>query len=121
MSEYHKIFIRTDVDVETLVGDLSLAVGAELRELGGPEASCGEYAYGGTIGDHVIEIMLQHEYDEDFGIPFPEYPVEVTFRNIHSDKEQERVFAESVLNKLGEKGCSALLVFGLSRLLGRRP
>ncbi len=66
----------------------------------------------------VVEVETSHGYEDDFGIPFSEYPIAITIRDLEGDKQREESAARSIFDNLASVGgYSQLLVFDLQKLL----
>lgn len=116
MSAYHQIFVRTDRGVEELVSDVGAAAEVQMHEI----EFDSPVDYGGKRSYAAVEIELSHDFEEDYGIPFQEYPYIVTFRDFDSDKDREEAFAREVFGKLAALGkYSLMLVYNLDTLLER--
>lgn len=119
MSAYHQIFVRTDHSEPQLVADVSLAAGCTIRPVEPTLASTIAY---GCVGDHsVVEIELSHDFEEDFGMRFSDYPILITVRDLDKNKEREEDTARALFARLTDlEGYRALLVFNLQRKLMQR-
>lgn len=116
MTAYHQIFVRTDRSVDQFVADVAAAAGVEMDETG----SGGPVRYGGKRPNAAVEIELSHEFEEDYGIPFEEYPYIITLRDFDGNNSREEEFAREVFANLSSAGgYSLLLVYNLSTLLER--
>jgi hypothetical protein len=116
MSAYHQIFARTARTGEEFAADVGAAAGVRMEkvESGGPAGYAGKRPYA------AVEIELSHDFEEDYGIPFEEYPLVITFRDFDGEKAREEEFAREVFARLASSGnYSLLLVFNLSKLLER--
>ena len=117
MSAYHEIFVRTDRATEQFLSDVAAAIGVPIDPIAD---EINEYIdYAGQIEHAAIEIEMTHEFEEDYGIPFEQYPIDITVRDFGSDKQREEALARDIFGKLCQRGYSLLLVFNLARLLDR--
>lgn len=70
------------------------------------------------VGSAAVDVNLAHEYDEDFGIPFPDYESVITVRDDDRDLERQEILATRIYHNLAAVGSYALaLVFDLQHLL----
>lgn len=116
MSAYYQIFTRTVRGEEEFVADVGVAAGVNMHKIEF-ESPAG---YGGKRPYAAVEIELSHEFEEDYGIPFREYPYLITFRDFDNNKDREEEFAREVFSGLASTGrYSLLLVYNLSTLLER--
>lgn len=116
MSAYHQIFARTSGTEDEFVHDVAAAAGVQMHktESGSP------VSYGGKRPYAAVEIELSHQFEEDYGIPFGEYPLLITIRDFDNNKDREEEFAREVFSGLASTGrYSLLLVYNLSTLLER--
>jgi|KBSSwiStaDraftv2_1062776.scaffolds.fasta_scaffold04318_5 hypothetical protein len=119
MTAYHQLFVRTNKSEQVLVEDLSTASGAEICAL---EPPSNEIVYFGRVGNTVIEVELEHDFDDDRDLNFSAYPVLVTIRVLNAEREAEERVARDVFEKLKDiGGYDLLLVFNLQRLVARWP
>lgn len=84
MTSHHSIFIHPGHPVEALVADVALACGGRLRR-----AVNGPADYVVSLGDTTLELEMEHEYEEDKGIPFERYQVVLAVRESNSSTERE--------------------------------
>ena len=116
MTAYHQIFARTNRSVGQFVADVAVAAGVEMDKINFKSP----VEYGGKRPYAAVEIELSHDFDEDYGIPFDEYPYIITFRDFDGNKSREEDFAREVFAQLAPAGgYSLLLVYNLSTLLER--
>lgn len=116
MSAYHQIFARTSRTEGEFVHDVADAAGVGMHKIE-PEGPVG---YAGKRPYAAVEIELSHEFEEDYGIPFEEYPYLITIRDFEGNKDREEQFAREVFANLASTGhYSLLLVYNLSALLER--
>lgn len=114
MTAYYQIFVRTNRSVDQFVADVEAAAGVEMDEID----SGGPVRYGGKRPYAAVEIELSHEFEEDYGIPFDEYPYIVTIRDFDGNDSRAEEFAREVFANLSlAGGYSLLLVYNLSALL----
>lgn len=117
MSAYHDIFIHTAEPLDVLLADLANASGAALKRRNGTPV---DYSVG--LEHSAVELELQHEFEEDFGIPFEKYEQVVTIRDFDRDKTREETVARQIYSSLENTGrYSLVLVFNLQRLLAASP
>lgn len=117
MSAYHEIFIHTAEPLDVLLADLATASGAELRPRDGTPV---DYSVG--LEHAAVELELQHDFEEDFGIPFERYERVVTIRDFDRDKDREEALARRLYASLTSTGRYRLvLVYNLQRLLAASP
>ncbi|BFO16389.1 hypothetical protein SHKM778_27770 [Streptomyces sp. KM77-8] len=75
MTSHHSVFIHPGHPVEALVSDVAPACGGRLRR-----AVNGPADYVVSLSDATLEVEMEHEYEEDKGIPFERYQVVLTVR-----------------------------------------
>ncbi|MHC9293481.1 hypothetical protein ACRCUN_13495 [Mycobacterium sp. LTG2003] len=115
MTAYHQIFIRTKRPDQDLINDLSVAAGVEISPI---QTVHNSITYGARLSNAVIEVQMQHEFDDDFGMPFSSYPILATIRDLGNDKAREEQTARSIFDKIENiGGYDLLLVFNLQRKL----
>lgn len=115
MTAYHQIFVRTDNSEPQLVADVGTAAGCSIKPV---EPLVSTIAYGCLCGNSVIEIEMTHEFEEDFGMRFADYPIIVTIRDLGNDKAREEQTARALFSRLiALGGYRGLLVFNLQRKL----
>ncbi|MGW0791176.1 hypothetical protein ACWD04_23760 [Streptomyces sp. NPDC002911] len=95
MTSHHSIFIHPGHPVEALVVDVALACGGRLRP-----AVNGPADYIVSLSDTTLELEMEHEYEEDKGIPFERYQVVLTVRESNGDMKREKVTAGQVFHEL---------------------
>jgi hypothetical protein len=115
MSAYHQIFARRPRPPQQLVSDVAAAIGGPLAPVGG-QASEG-IAYAGQAGRAAVEIEMSHEFEDDRGIPFSQYPIVITVRDYDSDKGREETVAREIFAALCGREYSLLLVLDLQQVL----
>jgi hypothetical protein len=119
MTAYHQVFVRTGKSEQELIEDLSSTTGADISSLQPPS---NEIAYFGRVGDTVIEVELEHDFDDDRDLNFSAYPVLVTIRVLNAGRPAEERVARDVFEKLKSiGGYDLLLVFNLQKLVARWP
>lgn len=119
MSSYHEIFIRTDNATEQFIADLATAANCEMERLG-PEYD--PIAYAGLVDNAAVEVELHHEFEDDFGMTFSQYPIVITLRSFASDKAHEKKVAKDIFEKMATIGDYAMiLAFDLQRLIAEHP
>jgi hypothetical protein len=117
MSTYHEIFVASELPVDVLLADLAFVAGAELTRANGDPV---DYSVG--VGRDAIQVELEHEYEEDYGIPFERYPRVVTIRDYDRDMARQGDWAQRVFDHLASTGRYALLlVFDLHELIDSDP
>lgn len=116
MSAYYQIFARTVRGEEQFAADVAAAAGVDMRKIELGSA----VGYGGRRPYAAVEIELSHEFEEDYEVPFGEYPYLITFRDFDGDGAREEEFAREVFAGLAATGgYSLILVYNLSTLLER--
>lgn len=95
MTSLHSIFIHPGHPVAALVADVALACGGRLRP-----AVNGPADYIVSLSDATLELEMEHEYEEDKGIPFERYQVVLTVRESNGDLEREGVTARQIFHEL---------------------
>ncbi|MFE9724175.1 hypothetical protein ACFYQ5_11430 [Streptomyces sp. NPDC005794] len=95
MTSHHGIFIHPGHPAETLVGDVALACGEKLR----PTVN-GPADYIASLSDATLELEMEHDYEEDKGVPFKHYQVVLTVRDSDGDREREGVTARQIFGEL---------------------
>lgn len=119
MSSYHEIFIRTANSIERLVSDVAIAANCRMRKL---DTKDNPIAYAGRTREVAVEVELHHDFEDDFGINFSQYPIVVTLRSFDSDKVHEETVAKDVFENMAAIGGYAmLLTFDLQRLIAEHP
>jgi hypothetical protein len=79
-------------------------------------------AYAGRTRDVAVEVELHHDFEDDFGMKFSQYPVVITLRSFDSDKAHEEAVAKDAFEKMAAIGNYALLLtFDLQRLIAKHP
>ena len=117
MSTYHYIFITPGKPVEDLVADLSAACGVPLRE-----AESEYIDFSANIGDAAIELELEHDYEEDYGIPFEQYDSLIVIRDFDQDMERQERTAQELFQRLARLGkYRMMLVWDLQKLIRLEP
>lgn len=117
MSTYHQIFVRTRRSESELAADVARAVGVPVTKA---ENGNNPIKYGGKRPYAAVEIELTHDFLDDYGIPFEQYPIVITFRDFDQDMSRQEAFAREVFGKLSSSGnYSMILVFDLTELLER--
>ncbi|TDC60812.1 hypothetical protein E1200_29850 [Actinomadura sp. GC306] len=117
MSSYYQIFLRAPEVGERLLSDIAGAAGVELSS---SSTSGGGIDFAGGADTVKVQVELSHEFDDDYGIPFSQYPVVVTVIDLERSAAREEVLARDVFNKLAEAGIySMLFVHDLSVLIDR--
>lgn len=119
MSSYHEIFVRTNNSIEQLVADLATAASCQMRKF---DTKDNPIAYAGRTRDVAVEVELHHDFEDDFGMAFSQYPVVVTLRSFDKDKTHEEMVAKDVFEKMAAIGNYAmLLTFDLQTLIAKHP
>ncbi len=119
MTAYHQMFVRTTKSNRELIQDLSLVTGAEISA---NQKASSAIAYFGRVGNTVIEVELEHVFEEDHGMNFGAYSVLVTIRELNAERSEEARVARDVFEKLKSIGdYELLLVFNLQTLVARCP
>ncbi|KPC78583.1 MULTISPECIES: hypothetical protein [Streptomyces] len=95
MTSHHGIFMHPGHPVEALVADVALACGGRLR----PTVN-GPLDYIASLSNATLELEMQHEYEEDKGVPFERYQVLLTVRDSDGDMERERRTARQIYHDL---------------------
>jgi hypothetical protein len=117
VSTYHQIFVRTARSEGELVADVARAAKVRMTKA---EDDYNPIKYGGKRPYAAVEIELTHDFMEDYGIPFEQYPIVITFRDFDQDMNRQEAFAKEVFDKLSSSGdYSMMLVYDLSTLLER--
>ncbi len=117
MSAYHQVFLRprTPHGADAVVPDIQACAGAQLETEGSDYAD-----YAGGIKDAAFVVKLSHEYDDDYDIPFSQYPVCVTIRQYDRNEARQEDLARGLFANLKRLGrYDLLLVFDLYKLLDR--
>lgn len=117
MSSYYQIFLRAPGEKERFIADIANAAGCDLKP---GAATNGDYDFAGGSDNAKVQVELSHEFDDDYGIPFSQYPVIVTVIDLERKADREEAYARSIFRKLAESGkYSMLLVHDLSDLIDR--
>ncbi|QKW39755.1 hypothetical protein HUT06_41755 [Actinomadura sp. NAK00032] len=119
MSSYHEIFIRTNNSIERLVSDIATAADCRMCKLA---AKDNPIAYAGQTREVAVEVELHHDFEDDYGINFSQYPIVITLRSFESDKAHEEAVARDIFENMAAIGGYAmLLTFDLQRLIAEHP
>ncbi|MEU5996082.1 hypothetical protein ABZ806_44520 [Spirillospora sp. NPDC047418] len=119
MSGYHEIFVRTSNSIEQLVADIATAANCKMRKF---DTTDNPIAYAGRSREVAVEVELHHDFEDDFGMNFSQYPIVITLRSFDSDKAHEEVVAKDIFQKMSAIGDYAmLLAFDLQRLIAKHP
>ena len=119
MSSYHEIFVRTNNSIDQLVADLATAANCEMRKF---DTSDNPIAYAGRTRDVAVEVELHHDFEDDFGMKFSQYPIVVTLRSFESNKEHEETVAKDIFAKMATiGGYEMILSFDLQTLIAEHP
>jgi hypothetical protein len=117
VSAYHQIFLRPGDRLAALLADLAAFAG---REPVPAEDGPADYAVG--VEHAAVEVELQHDYEEDFGIPFERYDLLLTVRDYDRDLERQERTAREVFDHLAATGRYELvLVLDLRELIDSAP
>ncbi|MEU6218301.1 hypothetical protein ABZ845_12400 [Streptomyces sp. NPDC047022] len=117
MSMYHQIFVRPGEPRARLLADLAAFAGRELEPI-----EEGPVDYAVRVERGVVELESQHDYEEDFGMPFEQYDLLLTVRDYDRDLERQEQMARRVFDHLAATGrYNLLLVFDLQKLLDAAP
>ncbi|MEV3962500.1 hypothetical protein AB0M34_16630 [Nocardia sp. NPDC050193] len=117
MSSYHQIFLKGSADGPALAEALTVITGCAPRK---QVLSSGVSVQSFFFGHAVVDLEMFHEYEDDFGIPFSDYPVMITVRDLDSDKLREEATAKRLFDGLTARGnISGILVFDLQKLIGQ--
>ncbi|NEB93961.1 hypothetical protein [Streptomyces bauhiniae] len=115
MTAYHDIFIHPGGPEETLLADLAEVCGTRLRRIGVEGVD-----YGADIGGTALELELDHDYEDDKGVPFERYRAVLTVRDFGGDKDRERLTAEDLFHRLAAlQRYWLVLVFDLQKVIDR--
>ena len=115
MSTYHQIFVRTMRTESELAADVGVAADVQLTE--DPDSPI---RYAGKRPYAAVEIESSHDFLDDYGIPFEQYPIVITIRDFDRDMSRQEAFAREVFSQLADLGkYSLLLVYNLDTLLER--
>jgi hypothetical protein len=118
MSSYHQIFLDGSADEKAIADALTVITGCAPRK---QELPTGISVQSFLFDHSVVDLEVFHEYEDDLGILFSDYPVMITVRNLDSDKPQEKLTAERLFDALTEQGkFGGILVFDLQDILGQR-
>ncbi|MER6305586.1 hypothetical protein [Streptomyces sp. NPDC001657] len=113
MSKYHYIFIHPGYPVDPMIADISAACGVELRP-----AQDEFIDFSAPLDRAAVEVEVDHEYEEDHGIPFEKYDSMLTVRDFDRDIERQEVIAQQIFGNLAETGKYSLaLVLDLQKLI----
>jgi len=114
VTSHHSIFIHPGHPVEALVADVALACGGRLRRAVNVPAD-----YVASLSNATLELEMEHEYEEDKGIPFERYQVVLTVRESNSSMEQEAVISRQIFHELATlRRYWLVLVFDLQTVIG---
>ncbi len=117
MTAHHQLFIITNKPEHRVIADLAAATGTEITPI---QAVSEGPTYGGKFDDSITEVETQHDFDDDLGIKFSQYPMVVTIRDASGDKSAEEKNARDVSEKLKNiGGYKLLLAFDLQKLLAQ--
>ncbi|GGQ25441.1 hypothetical protein GCM10010187_47490 [Actinomadura coerulea] len=117
MSSYYQIFLRIPEVGEPELAAIEAAAECQLGSVGGGGDGI---AFAGRSGSNKVQVEAPHDFDDDYGIAFSQYPVVVTVVNLQHNKEQEEACARGIFRKLVEDEMfSMMLVFDLSVLIDR--
>ncbi|GAA2418710.1 hypothetical protein [Mycolicibacterium llatzerense] len=117
MTAHHQIFIQTTKPEHEFIADLASATGTDITPI---QAVSGTPSYGGKFDNSIAEVEMRHDFDDDLGIEFSQYPAVVTIRDVNSDKSAEEEKARDVFEKLKNiGGYKLLLAFDLQKLLAQ--
>jgi len=98
MSSHFEIFIRPldeDVSTQNVVDDVGTIATVELKyDAERPDE------YVGVRDRTVIEMFVNHEIENDEGLPFADHPYMIRFRNMDNDSEEEKKYMKEVYAKL---------------------
>ncbi|NKZ05592.1 hypothetical protein [Actinomadura latina] len=119
MSSYHEIFIRTSNSIDQLVTDIATAANCKMRKF---DTKDNPIAYAGRTRDVAVEVELHHDFEDDFGMNFSQYPIVVTLRSFDSDKAHEETVAKDIFEKMAAiDDYAMILTFDLQRLIAEHP
>ena len=102
MSAHVEIFVRP-----LTAGVLAPTVAADVGELAGvtlasdPDRS-GEYV--GVHGRTVVEMFVDHDLENDVGMPFADHPYMIRFRNLDHDSDEESRLMKEIYEKVVQTG-----------------
>ncbi|MGA5323334.1 hypothetical protein ACPCIU_23195 [Streptomyces seoulensis] len=115
MTAYHEIFMHPGHPEETLLADLAEVCDVRLRLIGREGVD-----YAANVGDAALELELDHDYEEDKGVPFERYRAVLTVRDFAGDKDRERLVAERLFHRLAAlQRYWLVLVHDLQRVIDR--
>ncbi|MDY0810581.1 hypothetical protein [Kitasatospora purpeofusca] len=97
MSSYHYLFIRPALPSRDVVADISAAIGTRLRRL---ESEF--FEYGGKCGRVILELEMDNDYEEDFGIPLDRYQSVLNVRDPLGDLGLQEEVAVQIMHSLAE-------------------
>lgn len=113
MTSHHSVFIHPGHPVEALVSDVAPACGGRLRR-----AVNGPADYVVSLSDATLEVEMEHEYEEDKGIPFERYQVVLTVRESNGAREREEVISRQIFRELATlRRYWLVLVFDLQTVI----
>lgn len=96
MSEHHYVFVHPRSPHEQLVADLSWACGVQMRALD----STPDLDYSANLRHAAVELELEHEYEEDQGMPFERYDSVFAVRDFNSDLGRQEATARQIYEGL---------------------
>ncbi|MGW0178291.1 hypothetical protein [Nocardia sp. NPDC003345] len=117
MSAYHQIFLDRSAEGRVVVEALARITGSAPQR---GDASDGSGVQMFIFGRSVVELEMSHNYEDDLGIAFSDFPTMITVRNLDSDKSKEMQTAKRLFDELMKYGSfGGILVFDLQKILAR--
>lgn len=113
MSAHYEIFVRPAGGSQQLISQVGEALGAPLQVNGGQWDP--EIAYAGVAGRTKVQVSLSHDFEEDHGMRFEDYPILIELRDIDHDSVREEAVARTLFKRLRGQGHALLLAFDLQR------
>jgi hypothetical protein len=103
MSTHYEIFLRPvghNVTSDDVAADVERASGTTIRLL----KSAPEIEYGGRMDTAVVEMFVEHDFEDDEDLPFSSHQYMVQFRDFGQDLHREKQTMWRVYRSLSETG-----------------
>lgn len=107
MGAYHEFFMRGDLAPQEVANELEHATGVEFT----PTGNFGGVQYRANIDSAVVEIEFGHEFENDMGIDFENFPIQVTVRDLERNRSRELATANRIFDRIDSSKLQAQLVY----------